>query len=65
MRKILETNLYELLRSSTRYLTPSELWIQSNLDIEDFYCRLKLEIEKGRIIEDKINNKLIVKDEMT
>ena len=60
-----ETNLYELLRSSTRFLTPSELWIQSNLDIEDFYCRLKLEIEKGRIIEDKVNNKLIVKDETT
>ena len=58
-----ETNLYELLRSSTRYLTPSELWTRSNLDIEDFYCRLKLEIEKGRIIEDKINNKLIFKDE--
>lgn len=58
----METNIYELLRSSTRYLTPSELWIRSNLDIEDFYRRLKLEIENGRIIEDKINNKLIVKD---
>lgn len=58
-----EITLYELLLSSKRSLTPSELWILSNLDIEAFYCRLKLEIEMGRIIEDKINNKLIVKDE--
>jgi hypothetical protein len=59
-----EKNLYELLRASTTSLTSRELWIRSNLDIVDFYCLLKLEIESGRIIEDKINNKLIVRDEL-
>jgi len=57
-------DLYKLLLSSNRSLTPRELWKLSNLTIEEFYSFLRKEIESGRISEDKINNKLIAKAEI-
>jgi hypothetical protein len=48
--------LYEILSSSKKPLTPKELWKLSELDIEDFYYRLKVEVEKGRIIENRPND---------
>jgi type I restriction enzyme S subunit len=57
-----EISLYELLCDSKKSLTPNELLISSNLELEEFYFRLKQEIEKGRIIEDKTNNVLIARE---
>jgi type I restriction enzyme S subunit len=57
-----EISLYELLCDSKKSLTPNELLISSNLELEEFYIRLKQEIEKGRIIEDKTNNVLIARE---
>ena len=48
--------LYEILSSSNNSLTPKELWQLSKLDIEDFYEELKIEVEKGRIIEKRPND---------
>lgn len=43
--------LYEILQSSKKSLAPKELWQSSKLSIDDFYSQLKIEVEKGRIIE--------------
>ena len=43
--------LHEILKSSAKSLTPKELWQSSKLEIDDFYAELKIEVEKGRIIE--------------
>ena len=43
--------LHEILISSAKSLTPKELWQSSKLEIDDFYAELKIEVEKGRIIE--------------
>ncbi|MDD3247402.1 MAG: restriction endonuclease subunit S [Methanosarcina sp.] len=48
--------LYEILSSSNSSLTPKELWQLSKLDIIDFYENLKVEVEKGRIIERRPND---------
>jgi type I restriction enzyme S subunit len=43
--------LYEILRSSQKPLTPKELWKLSEFEIDDFYAQLKIEVEKGKILE--------------
>jgi type I restriction enzyme S subunit len=48
--------LYEILRLSKVPLTLKELWQSSKLEIEDFYDQLKIEVEKGRIIERRRSN---------
>ncbi len=48
--------LYEILRFSTKPVTPKELKHLSKLDIDDFYAELKMEVEKGRIIERRPND---------
>ena len=48
--------LYEILRLSKLPLTLKELWQSSKLEIEDFYDQLKIEVEKGRIIERRRSN---------
>ena len=48
--------LYEILRLSKVPLTPKELWQSSKLEIEDFYDQVKIEVEKGRIIERRRSN---------
>ena len=48
--------LYEILRLSKVPLTPKELWQSAKLEIEDFYDQLKIEVEKGRIIERRRSN---------
>ncbi len=48
--------LYEILRISKKPVTPRELWQSSELDIDDFYAELKMEVEKGRIIELRPND---------
>jgi len=48
--------LYEILRLSKVPLTLEELWLSSKLEIEDFYDQLKIEVEKGRIIERRRSN---------
>ncbi|MFZ3168062.1 MAG: restriction endonuclease subunit S [Candidatus Methanoperedens sp.] len=48
--------LYEILRFSKKPVTPKELWHLSKLDIDDFYAELKMEVEKGRIIERRPND---------
>jgi type I restriction enzyme, S subunit len=54
---IQNADLYKILNSSnSRSLTPKKLWQLSKLDIEDFYERLKVEVEKGRIVERRPNN---------
>ena len=37
-------------------MTPKELWQLSKLDIEEFYAQLKVEVEKGRVIESRPND---------
>ncbi len=48
--------LYEILQSSKKSLTPKELWQSSKLSIDDFYSQLKIEVEKGRIMERRPND---------
>lgn len=48
--------LYEILQSSKKPMTPKELWQLSKLDIEEFYAQLKIEVEKGRVIENRPND---------
>ena len=48
--------LYDILLSSKKPLTPKQLWQLSNLDIEEFYAQLKVEVEKGRVIESRPND---------
>jgi type I restriction enzyme S subunit len=53
---IQDTDLYKILNSSNSPLTPKKLWQLSKLDIEDFYERLKVEVEKSRIVERRPND---------
>lgn len=54
---IQNTYLYKILSSSdSKSLTPKKLWQLSKLDIEDFYERLKVEVEEGRIVERRPND---------
>ena len=48
--------LYDILLSSKKTMTPKELWQLSKLDIEEFYAQLKVEVEKGRVIESRPND---------
>jgi type I restriction enzyme S subunit len=48
--------LYDILLCSKKPLTPKQLWQLSNLDIEEFYAQLKVEVEKGRVIESRPND---------
>lgn len=48
--------LYDILLSSKKTMTPKELWQLSKLDIEEFYAQLKVEVEKGRVMESRPND---------
>ncbi|MBW2740579.1 MAG: restriction endonuclease subunit S, partial [Deltaproteobacteria bacterium] len=48
--------LYDILLSSKKTMAPKELWQLSKLDIEEFYAQLKVEVEKGRVIESRPND---------
>jgi len=50
-------DLCDILRLAKKPLEPKELWLSSELDIEDFYAQLKEEVvKKERIIEHRPNN---------
>ncbi|MFZ2411068.1 MAG: hypothetical protein WAW23_05830, partial [Candidatus Methanoperedens sp.] len=54
---ISQSHLADILRKHENSLQPSELWKESGLDIDSFYAQLKLEIEKGAIIERVVDRK--------
>ena len=49
-------SLYDILKSTKKPLTPTELWELSNLIISEFYEELKKEVEEGKIVERKTEN---------
>ena len=50
-------DLCDILRLAKKPLEPKELWLSSELDIEDFYAQLKEEVvKKERIIEHRPND---------
>ena len=49
-------SLYDILKSTKKPLTPTELWELSNLIISKFYEELKKEVEEGKIVERKTEN---------
>lgn len=49
-------NIYDILKSIGRRLTPEELLELSKLTIEDFYKQLEAAIRTGRIVEKRPNN---------
>ena len=56
-KKVIQVEeLYDILLSSKKPMTPKKLWQLSKLDIEEFYAQLKVEVEKGRVIESRPND---------